>query len=376
MIFCNYGGGGYWWFRHSFWYGLTVADVIFPMFVFSMGISITISKKRTFAQILIRSLKMIGLGIFVINAKPGAGFGDLRLPGVLQRLGATYFITACIEHFLDERTEPQNSLSNGLQTNIFADFTGQQFKWITIGLIQITWFLVTFLPKLENCPRGYIGPGGLTDHSQFYNCTAGTSKWLDLKIFSEKHVYPRNPVKHAYFEPESTVFVDPEGVLGTLNCIILAFLGGQVGKIFTLFQTPSGRIGRLLAWSVLTAGLGGMMILLKIPVIKNLWTPSYSFFCCSISFLMISKMYYVIDVSKGIVVKGKVFKMAFYPLQACGRNPILLYVGHEVFRGRVPFVLGLNRSSYVGLFVENVFGTFLWMVIAVCMDRNKFYLRI
>merc|ERR1712166_1043616 len=159
---------------------------------------------------------MILLGIFVINSK--SSFCDLRLPGVLQRLGATYFITACIENFMDKRTE-QNTLSNGLQTNIFADFTGQQFKWITIGLIQTLWFLLTFVPQLKNCPRGYIGPGGLSDHSVNYNCTAGTSKWLDLKLFSEKHVYPRNPVKHAYFEPDAKVFVDPEGVLGTLNCI-------------------------------------------------------------------------------------------------------------------------------------------------------------
>lgn len=314
--------------------------------------------------------------MFFLSAK--SSFIYLRLPGVLQRLGATYFVTACIDHFLGKRTEPQNSLSNGLhvQTNIFADFTGQKFKWITIGLIQTTWFLLTFIPKLENCPRGYIGPGGLSDHSKFYNCTAGISKWLDLTLFSENHVYPRNPVKHAYFEPEAKVFVDPEGFLGTLNCIILAFLGGQVGKIFNNFYTPSGRIGRLLAWSFLTAGLGGIMILVKIPLVKSLWTPSYNFICCSISFLMIGKLYWVIDVSKGIVIRGKVFKMGFYPLQACGRNPILLYVGHELFRGRVPFVLGLDKASYVGLFIENAFGTFLWMVIAVYLDRNKFYLRI
>lgn len=58
MIFCNYGGGGYWWFRHSFWYGLTVADVIYPMFIFSLGTSITISRKRSFYRgLLLEGIK-------------------------------------------------------------------------------------------------------------------------------------------------------------------------------------------------------------------------------------------------------------------------------------------------------------------------------
>lgn len=77
MIFVNYGGGGYWFFNHSIWNGLTVADLVFPWFVWIMGVSIVYSfhgrkgdsfKSRLY-QIVRRSIILLGLGLFLNNGK-------------------------------------------------------------------------------------------------------------------------------------------------------------------------------------------------------------------------------------------------------------------------------------------------------------------
>ena len=80
MIFVNYGGGGYWFFNHSIWNGITVADLVFPWFIWIMGVSIVYSfngrKKDTFKsrlyQVVRRSVILLGLGLFLNNGK-GSG---------------------------------------------------------------------------------------------------------------------------------------------------------------------------------------------------------------------------------------------------------------------------------------------------------------
>ena len=75
MIFVNYGGGGYWFFNHSKWNGVTVADLVFPWFVWIMGVSIVLSfrgrRKDSFKsclyQIVRRSIILMGLGLFLNN---------------------------------------------------------------------------------------------------------------------------------------------------------------------------------------------------------------------------------------------------------------------------------------------------------------------
>ena len=77
MMFVNYGGGGYWFFDHASWDGLTLADLVMPWFMFMMGVSFTFSlksmdnkganKQQIFTKILIRSVKLFILGLFVVN---------------------------------------------------------------------------------------------------------------------------------------------------------------------------------------------------------------------------------------------------------------------------------------------------------------------
>jgi len=107
MIFVNYGGGSYWFFNHSIWNGLTVADLVFPWFVFIMGIAMPISftsllkRKTPMSEILYkvirRSVILFCLGLFINN---GYYLPQWRVMGVLQRFGVAYFFNSLILLFV------------------------------------------------------------------------------------------------------------------------------------------------------------------------------------------------------------------------------------------------------------------------------------
>ncbi|CAB0010742.1 unnamed protein product [Nesidiocoris tenuis] len=228
MIFVNNGGGGYSIFHHSPWNGLTFADVVFPWFAWIMGVSLvlsiqsqlrnTISRPRVFVKILLRSLIIISLGI-VLNSFKNNNIQRLRIPGILQRLGLAYLIVGTIEAFL---MVPQN-LITVLQgrAQLVSDVIYGWKQWIImLCLVTLHTGLVLFV-KIDGCPRGYLGPGGLDRNGTAFNCTGGVTGYLDRVIFGANHIYQNPTSRHVY---HSTMPFDPEG----RNAIFL-----YVGHIIT-----------------------------------------------------------------------------------------------------------------------------------------------
>ena len=105
MIFVNDGGGGYWFMEHATWNGLYVADLVFPWFLWIMGVCIPMSvrsavKKETPARtfiwgVTVRSVKLFLLG-FILNTLGWTDLAKLRVPGVLQRFGICYFVVTLV----------------------------------------------------------------------------------------------------------------------------------------------------------------------------------------------------------------------------------------------------------------------------------------
>jgi hypothetical protein len=104
MIFVNYGGGGYWFFDHSSWNGLTVADLVFPWFMWIMGVSMALgnlksSSSASRASLLLsafrRGATLIGIGLF-LNSGGMDAVEHWRLPGVLQYFGFSYIVVSFI----------------------------------------------------------------------------------------------------------------------------------------------------------------------------------------------------------------------------------------------------------------------------------------
>jgi len=182
MIFVNYGSGGFKFMQHVPWNGITIADFVFPWFLWIMGFSIPLAtnslfKKATqksrwapFKKIFIRSLKMFLLGL-ILNSRFGVELGKLRIFGVLQRLAICYFIVATLELFLYKNIGEQSASKSW--SYYFNDLIWAKFHFLIMALILTCWWLVTYLVEVPGCPRGYMGPGGLDLNSLYFNCTGG-----------------------------------------------------------------------------------------------------------------------------------------------------------------------------------------------------------
>ncbi|XP_077303018.1 heparan-alpha-glucosaminide N-acetyltransferase-like [Arctopsyche grandis] len=372
MIFVNYGGGGYSILRHSPWNGLTIADVVFPWFAWLMGFALCLSlhtrlrtamKRQTaFFQILRRSVVLIFLGI-VLSSK-GRIIEELRLPGVLQRLGLAYFIVGTLECFTI------NASNNYLPgTAIFRDLRSTWWQWsVTLLLVGAHIALSLCLP-VPGCPRGYLGPGGLHDNSTAKNCTGGAAAYIDTLVFGEDHLYKGGSFRSLY---KATAAFDPEGLLGTLSCALVVQLGVQAARVLLAYSHPRPRLMRWMLWALFTGAVGGSLCLFSenngpIPINKNLWSISFCLVTSSLAFLIQAFLYFIIDMYT--LWEGRPFYYA-------GRNALLIYVGHDLMKGRFPFEWKLEFPSHMQLLAMNALAVLLWLSIAIVLHRKNVILTV
>ncbi|XP_035767097.1 heparan-alpha-glucosaminide N-acetyltransferase [Neolamprologus brichardi] len=491
MVFVNYGGGGYWFFQHAPWNGLTVADLVMPWFVFVIGTSVVlafssmqrrgVSRLQLLRKITWRTVVLLLLGFCFLNYSPKDGplsWSWLRIPGVLQRLGFTYFVLSLLQTFWGQKEIPLTAYNwwnpvqdillywpqwliiilletlwlcltflmpvpncptgylgaggigdNGLYPNctggaagyidrwMFGDnmyryptckemyrttqpfdpegvlgtinsivigFLGMQYnwwnpvqdillywpQWLIIILLETLWLCLTFLMPVPNCPTGYLGAGGIGDNGLYPNCTGGAAGYIDRWMFGD-NMYRYPTCKEMY---RTTQPFDPEGVLGTINSIVIGFLGMQAGKIIIFYKKMNIQIlCRFLVWTVI---LGISAAILSkctrdggfIPVNKNLWSLSYIMCMGCLSFLLLGGMFFVVD------IKGWWGGQPFiYP----GMNSIFVYVGHSLLGFYFPFSweMRFQQSHWEWLF-QSLWGTALWLLIAYLLYRKKFFLKI
>uniref|UniRef100_A0A3Q2E4T5 Heparan-alpha-glucosaminide N-acetyltransferase n=1 Tax=Cyprinodon variegatus TaxID=28743 RepID=A0A3Q2E4T5_CYPVA len=362
MVFVNYGGGRYWFFKHSSWNGEPNLD----LFVFIMGTSIALSinsmlrggKSRSslLRKVLWRSIQLFLIGLFIVNPNYCLGplsFNNLRIPGVLQRLAWSYLVVASLDLLVDAWWSP------GLDVLLYWP------AWLCVVVLEIIWLCLTFLLPVPDCPTGYLGPGGIGDMGLHVNCTGGAAGYIDRWLLGENHIYqsPSSKVIYATHMP-----YDPEGVLGSINSVLMAFLGLQV-SIFLFF--PAAVMvhliekRRIITLTVLTECSTDKGF---IPVNKNLWSLSYVTTLACFAFVLLLLVYYTIDVKKWW--SGAPF---YYP----GMNSILVYVGHEVFEGYFPFRWRMvNSQSHTEHLIQNVFATSLWVFISYILYRKRIFWKI
>ena len=84
-------------------------------------------------------------------------------------------------------------------------------QWILMLLVLALHSYLTFLLPVPGCPSGYLGPGGLQNEGQYRNCTGGSARYIDIKIFGREHIYQHPTAKIIY---DTTEPFDPEGFLG------------------------------------------------------------------------------------------------------------------------------------------------------------------
>jgi len=243
--------------------------------------------------------------------------------------------------------------------------------WILTFVMLLLHFVLTFAWKFDdNCPRGYIGPGGLYDGAAYPHCVGGAANKLDKLIFTEKHLYGwftgndlYDPEKHYHLKH------DPEGFLGCTTSIVLTIIGLQVGKIILTYSSSKQR---LIRWSIWALALGVLTAIFAatglIPINKNLW--SFTFICAtgSASIIVFTLFYLLIDHFK-VWPNGHPFH---YP----GMNSILLYIGHDFTGGMMPFTFTYVNSSHAWPLTQNITGVILWLLISVYLAKNNYFLTL
>ncbi|KAG1684726.1 Heparan-alpha-glucosaminide N-acetyltransferase [Nymphon striatum] len=405
MIFVNYGGGGYWFFKHSPWNGLTVADLVFPWFMWIMGVSMIFSLKGLLRRclprwvilmkIFRRSFILFSLGI-ILNSTKSNNLQTLRIPGVLQRFSISYLVVSCTELFFikagDVTQQKWYSIGESLR-----DKMKYFLEWFIISIFPLTHLLFTFLLHVPGCPDGYLGPGGKNLGKNLENCTGGGAGYIDRVVLGNHHLYQSPTCKNIY---DTVIPYDPEGILGCLTSIFLVFLGTkckarlrvngdtvfgrfkdhthapdigppEAGKILIMHQNKKLITAWWLYWGVITGIAAGALCKFStndgwIPINKNLWSLSFVLCMASFAFFLLAALYVIIDVK---------FWWSGSPFVYPGMNSILVYVGSEITGSLFPWSWHTGNSHWEYLFC-NVWGASLWVIISVYLYLHRFFLSI
>lgn len=273
--------------EHAPWNGWTPTDLIFPFFLFIVGVSITFALGRNdgsetgvIGKIVKRSVTLFLLGFF-LNFFSKFDITTVRILGVLQRIALVY--VAC--------------------SLIFLKTTTRQQVYILAILLIGYWMLMTLVPVPG------VGYANLEPESNL-------AAWFDRVILTPAHVY--KPAK----------VWDPEGLLSTLPAIGTGILGMLTGA-----WLRSNRLGMEKAAGLFMAGclttLGGLIWGSFFPINKALWTSSYVLLAGGLAMLGLALCYWLID------VKNR--KKGVGPVVAFGVNAITVFF----LSGLIPRMMNL-----------------------------------
>ena len=277
----------YWPLKHAEWNGWTPTDLVFPFFLFIVGVAMAFSfssrlkrgasRPELLRHVLWRGLALFALGMFLNGFPNQYQLASWRVYGVLQRIAICYVISAVLA--------------------LWSDWRG----WIVTiaGCLIGYWILMRFVPV----------PGfGIPTHDiPFLDPDRNLAAWLDRQLLAG-HLY------------EGTR--DPEGVLSTIPAVATSLLGMLTGQ-----WLRSARSAQTKALGMALLGLAGVVVgrilNLGFPINKKLWTSSYVIFTAGLALLCLALCYWIVDVKhwRGLWTK---------PLLVFGMNAIAAYVFAEV----------------------------------------------
>lgn len=378
MIFVNYGSGGYEYLKHVPWHGITLADFVFPWFLWIMGFSIPLAinsllnkpnpnRLLIFRRILWRSVKMFAIGL-ILNSRYGVELANWRIFGVLQRIAVCYFIVATLEVILYHKVDLDKSNMPRFIYYIY-DLYWSKIHILVMTLILLVWFLLTYLVQIDGCPRGYMGPGGLHDHGRHYNCTGGVAGLVDRVILGRSHVYGR-PTPFVIYKTVEPF--DPEGFFGVFNSVILTYLGVQAGRVY-LFYKANVRlmVTKWTIWGLLCAVLFAALTQFDlqngaVPVNKNLWTFTYTLITAVSSYFLFVFLYVIIDVN------------TFWcgnPFIYLGMNSIIIYFCHAMFNRTIPSQW-IVAPTHLSQMLMHLWGCIFWTLVSIYLYLNKIFVNL
>ncbi|WP_129715373.1 acyltransferase family protein [Pedobacter sp. SYP-B3415] len=342
--------------EHAEWNGCTPTDLIFPFFLFIVGVSIAFSMgskrlepathSKTLFKACKRALILFGLGLFLslfpkIFTDPVSALQHVRIPGVLQRIAVVFFFASWI-------------FIKSSEKGIFRVMTGLLFGY---------WLLMNFVPV----------PGtGYANLEKETNLGA----WLDRTLLTEDHLW------------KSARTWDPEGILSTVPAIASGLFGLLVGMYLKRKDLEeSVKISWLFSTGLATVMLG-LLWDLQFPINKSLWTSSFVLYTGGLATLGLAFCYWIIDVqqytrfTKPFVVYGVNAITVFF---LSGLMPRLLNMIKVT--GADGSKIGLATWKYETFFVpyfspvnaslaSAVVLVLTWMLILWIMYNKKIFIKV
>ncbi|KAI5733767.1 hypothetical protein M8J76_015679 [Diaphorina citri] len=371
MIFVNFGAGSYRFLDHAAWNGLQLADLVFPCFLWIMGVTIPIvisshlrknnSRHQLFLSIVKRSAILFALNIMLNTFTSSGNLASVRFNGVLQRFAFTYLVVAGFATYFTFRPDSGES---SLLPSFIKDITLLLPQWLIHTTLLCLHGWVTFHLQVPGCPRGYIGPGGYQDDAKYFNCTGGAANYLDLILVGPLRMWDRGPARETYH----AVSYDPEPLWGSLSSVYHVFLGTVAGNILLHHKDTLSRVKRWLLYAMLCFVMTLYLVhMIQIPVNKQLWTSSFVFLTSGISFVLLTVLYVIIDHYN--FWDGSPF---FY----AGMNSTILYVGHSI-GVMVPFVWQISpNNTHFQRMGQNLWTVLLWLLIAKWLHKKRFFFSV
>jgi predicted acyltransferase len=321
-------------FEHVGWEGFRFYDLIFPLFLFTVGVVLPFSLRKYTSggqakapalwRLSRRVLVLFFLGLVYSNFLQ-FHFDTQRYPGVLQRIAVCYGIAALIYLF------------TGVRTQVV----------LLVAILLGYWAILAFVPSPESHKAG--------DYSIEHN----------LSGYIDRHVLPGKIYKSYYG------YGDNEGILSTVPAIATALLGVLAGQ-WLLTDRSGARKGFGLALAgAASVGIGTLWGQV-FPVIKILWTSSYVLIAGGYSLILLSMFYMIIDVLK-------FRKWAFF-FVVIGVNAITIYMANKIInfdRLAEFFFGGLARyAGSAGSLVLSVGSVALGWLFLLHLYRHKIFLRV
>lgn len=296
--------------RHAPWHGLTPTDLVFPFFMFIMGVSCALSLSKTGYKasrpVVLKILKRSALIILIGWAMAWFGsllrgianpdvstweaifsFGHLRLPGVLPRLGLVYCVAALMTVTLSPRW---------------------LLRWVLIFLIGYAGVLLIF-NGLEFSPDNVIAV-------------------VDRALLGENHLY-------ADTVDGVTLHLDPEGLISTIPSIAHCLVGVLCGMTIVKVKDTNIRALNLFVVGAIMTFVG-FLLAYGMPINKKIWSPTFVLTTCGLAASLLALLIWIID------IKDHKSWCTFF--RVYGVNPLFLFV----LSGVLSIVLSVVKVPFEG----------------------------
>jgi predicted acyltransferase len=329
---------------HAHWHGCSPTDLVFPFFLFIVGLSINYSlssikesvglSSTIFRKIMLRTFILFCLGIF-IAAFPTFEWNGLRIPGVLQRIAIVFMIGSLV----------------------FLTFSKMQQIVFTSILLVAYWLVMTFIPV----------PGGDVNNLEPGKNIAA---WLDNYLLNG-HLW------------SITKTWDPEGILSTIPAIASVMTGIFAAYILKQLKPAAERTTQLFITGTMLV-VGGLILDLIFSINKSLWTSSYVLYTSGLAMFAVAISFWYMDVMQ-VYRKNN-------PFIYFGANAISIYVASEILAKLVYFIkidnttslkgylFDLVNNDFIGPYNASLFIALSWVILfsfmAWIMYKNKIFIKV